>query len=86
MRVEEVASPCHRPPRGTGSGNILMPDSIIFTTLFGGTESLAKLLEERGQHVAVIALRQWRLNGTAGQGRTGGPEAGLVPTGGSALM
>ena len=29
------------PPRGTRSGHILMADSTIFTTLFGGTESLA---------------------------------------------
>jgi hypothetical protein len=29
------------PPKGTRAGHILMADSTIFTTLFGGTESLA---------------------------------------------
>ena len=29
------------PPRATRGGHILLADSTIFTTLFGGTESLA---------------------------------------------
>ena len=28
------------PPKGTRAGDILLADSTIFTTLFGGTESL----------------------------------------------
>ena len=29
------------PPKGARAGHILMADSTIFTTLFGGTDSLA---------------------------------------------
>ena len=36
------------PPNAQRAGNILLADFTIFTTLFGGVESLGDLLEEPG--------------------------------------
>ena len=42
------------PPNGTRGGDIMLADSTIFTTLFGGTESLRTLLAERGKAALTI--------------------------------
>ncbi len=39
------------PPKDERAGHILLADSTIFTTLFGGTDSRRDLLEERCTHV-----------------------------------
>ena len=48
------------PPKDARAGHILMADSTIFTTLFGGTESLANFLAERGSHVGEGRWNSWR--------------------------
>ena len=44
------------PPKGTRGGDILLADSTIFTTLFGGTESLGALLAEYGEAEMRISV------------------------------
>ncbi len=43
------------PPKGERAGDILLADSTIFTTLFGGDESLHEFLEEPREQMMQIA-------------------------------
>ena len=76
------------PPNGARGGDILLADSTIFTTLFGGTESLehfwrnmAKLREDDPRRGPLRPRRSWP-ELLQGHWRSGSPEMRMIPSNG----